>query len=70
MTEVRLSLARARAEGIDFDTAWRTATAGLKRGPWRDAAALDATRNEWKAAYTYQPVRCQRAFSTLKASRE
>jgi hypothetical protein len=67
MTEVRQSLARARSEGVDFDTAWRRATAGL---PQTWAMPLNSTKSAWETAYRHEPPPTCGAWSTLRASRE
>jgi hypothetical protein len=62
---VRESLAASRAAGIDFPTAWATATRGL---PVAWTEAMDETRSAWAQSYCGRPATCG-AWSVLLESR-
>jgi hypothetical protein len=64
---LRRSLARCRASGEDFDTAWSIATEEALRGAedgW--APVLKWSRHEWRAAYHRQPNGTSGDFSVLE----
>jgi hypothetical protein len=64
--DVRRSLEDSRARGLDFESAWSTATAGLTVG---DVAPLTSTREPWRSAYCGQPHGCSPSFDLLASSR-
>jgi hypothetical protein len=64
--QLRHALERDRAAGVDFDEAWERAREAIRfphrtepRDQWK--AALDATRDEWRAAWHGEPT----AFATV-----
>ena len=61
--EVLDKLAEGRQDGLDFDTAWRRATALADPG-WNDA--LEQTRDAWRRAFLGEEDRLERLCSTMR----